>query len=54
MSKVELTHEELQIIRACISVANHSIEEGKLSTTPREQELIENSDTTKICIKFLG
>ncbi len=54
MSKVELTHEELQIIRACIQVATQSISDNVVMATPREKELIESSNTDKLYMKFLG
>jgi len=54
MKTVELSHEELQLVRACISVAKDSIEDGALLTSPREEKLIQGSDTDKIYAKFLG
>lgn len=54
MGKVELTHKELQIVRACIQVATQSISDNVVMATPREEELIENSDTDKLYMKFLG
>jgi len=54
VSSVELTHEELQLVRACISVAKDSVAEGELLATTREIALINDSDTDKLYSKFLG
>jgi len=54
MVDIKLEKEELKIIRACISVARESIDNNVVMVTPREKELIENSDMDKIYMKFLG
>lgn len=51
---IELTTDELRLVRACISVAKDSIEVGALLASPREGNLIENGDTNAIYAKFLG
>ena len=54
MLNVELTKEELQLVRACISVAKDSVEEGELSASVRELTLIDDSNTKELYLKFLG
>jgi len=54
MAQIILTHEELQLVRACITVAKQSVKNFLLTATPREEELIEYSDTDKLYTKFLG
>ena len=51
---INLTTEELRLVRACISVAKDSISEGALLASPKEGDLIENNDINEVYAKFLG